>query len=256
MRYGELTTSQRLRASAATIAIHAGLFALMLYTGIAPLRPIEAPALAVFDVAPISPPPPLPPEISPPPREQPAQPAEVPTPHAAGGHIAAAPPVRAAIDMPASASAVTTTALDVPPLPLASAAPLPAAQTASMSGDGGQGMGTGSGAGNGDRAEGGAPQRFQRADWIVYPTDAVINRYWPREAVKRGVGGEVLLACAISRPGHPDSCIAVFEAPKGIGFADAALRLSRTFRIRPNRINGRDAADLPVMIPVTFKGRR
>lgn len=256
MRYGELTTSQRLRAGAATVAIHAGLFVMALYTGIAPLRAIEAPALTVFDVAPITPPPPLPPEISPPPREQPAQPADTPAPHAAGGHIAAAPPARATIDALAPASAMMTATIDAPPAPMVSAAPLPVASTGSTNGDGGQGIGSGSGAGNGDRADGGAPQRFQRADWIAYPTDAVINRYWPREAVKRGVGGEVLLACAISRPGHPDRCIAVFEAPKGIGFADAALRLSRTFRIRPNRINGRDAVDLPVMIPITFKGRR
>ncbi|MBB4154674.1 protein TonB [Sphingomonas jinjuensis] len=255
MRYGELTTSQRLRASAATLAVHAGLIVLALSTGIAPLRPNEAPALTVFDVTPDLAPPPLPPEISPPPHERPAQPAEVATPRAAGGHLAPAAPTRVAIDAPAPAAVRATATIDAPPVPPLSAAPV-ATGVGSPSGDGGQGMGTGSGAGNGERADGGAPQRFQRADWIAYPSDAVINRYWPREAVRLGIGGEVLLACAVRRPGHPDRCIAVVETPKGIGFADAALRLSRTFRIRPNRINGRDAADLPVMIPITFKGRR
>lgn len=78
-----------------------------------------------------------------------------------------------------------------------------------------------------------------------------MDRYWPHAARSRKVGGTVVLACLVPRPGPPKRCTVVSETPADIGFGEAALRMSADFLIRPIT---RDKAVLaiPIIVPVEF----
>lgn len=256
MRSAARNRVPRLGAGAATVVIHALLIALLLRTGVGPVVAIDQRPLSVFDVSLPVPPPPPPAESLRPADPGPAQPRATPHPAAAGRATSAAPVERRTIEQPPPLAMNVTLVPDISPVTLASTTAASSADGEGAAGSGGRGQGNGGVPGDGDRLEDGVPQRFQRADWIRRPTEAEINRYWLAEAIKRRLGGKVYLACALTRPGRPDRCIAIFEQPAGVGFGDAAVRLSRTFRIRPIRINDRDAADLPVIVPVTFYAKK
>lgn len=146
--------------------------------------------------------------------------------------------------------------------PMAPPQPLPPRVVSPFAMDDGSGLRTSIGSDDGDGAgEGlrsgissgageGAP-RYADADWIYKPTLAETMRFWPPRSVRERIAGHVKLACLVPRPGKPERCWVLTEAPLGVGFGRAALALSRLFRLKPARRND-EPLDLPVVVPVVF----
>lgn len=242
----------------AVLLLHVAAILLLLSRAAEPPATRTERALAVFDVVVPPPPAPAPPPPKPPRPEKsstvktrPAPPATTVDP---GG---SAPPPRDLPRAPTFAPVVRentfdmTASLDAPSR-ATGAAPLPGL----LDGGGGQGgngrgQGRGDGIGDGRGGNGGGPG-FRRARWIYQPGWQEMMLYFPAIAKEAKQSGQVLLACHVPRAGKPESCRAIAENPTAMGFGEAAVRLSATFRMRPAYRNNAIMTDLPIIIPVVF----
>lgn len=68
--------------------------------------------------------------------------------------------------------------------------------------------------------------------WLSEPSLAQVRRLNPPRAVERGQSGVVVLACRVSLEGAL-SCAIANEQPIGWGYGEAALAVSRIYRIAP-----------------------
>jgi hypothetical protein len=83
--------------------------------------------------------------------------------------------------------------------------------------------------------------------FIERPSQANLSAAYPRGAAAVGMSGRAVLHCRVAPDGGLNKCAAIREFPLGAGFGDAALNLSRYYRID----TGSDAVrggevDLPI----------
>lgn len=71
--------------------------------------------------------------------------------------------------------------------------------------------------------------------WLQTPRN--LARYFPARALAMGREGQVVLDCAVGTDGRL-SCAVVSETPPGWGFGEAALRISRDYRMTPAMRDG------------------
>lgn len=88
--------------------------------------------------------------------------------------------------------------------------------------------------------------------WARRPNERDLARVYPSEALRRHLPGRVLLRCRIRARGAVD-CEVAEEAPSGFGFGEAALQLSRSFRMRTRSDDGSSTLGANVEIPVRFE---
>jgi periplasmic protein TonB len=67
--------------------------------------------------------------------------------------------------------------------------------------------------------------------WAQRPTAEEFQREYPPEALEAGVEAVVVLHCLSMGDGRLSACVPISEEPAGWGFANAALRLSRLYRL-------------------------
>ncbi|HEX7759890.1 MAG TPA: TonB family protein, partial [Caulobacteraceae bacterium] len=81
-------------------------------------------------------------------------------------------------------------------------------------------------------------KKITRPDWLARPDGEVMSRYYPDRAQRMGKGGLATISCAVSASGSIGACHLVSESPADYGFGDAALKLSRFFKMKPQREDG------------------
>lgn len=119
------------------------------------------------------------------------------------------------------------------------------------SGAGSRGEG---GGGNGGNTHG--DSSFAVPDWIVKPTPEQQAAALSTIVMKAGVSGGAILSCLVTRQNRVRNCKVLKETAGSYSFGQsyefgrAALRLSRTFRVRPPVRDGIPRYDIPVRIPV------
>ena len=77
-------------------------------------------------------------------------------------------------------------------------------------------------------------------------------RYYPERAQRLEQGGSVVLQCSVNAKGNVENCNIVSEDPSNFGFGDAAIRLSRLFRMKPRTRDGAPVEGGTVRIPIKF----
>jgi hypothetical protein len=87
--------------------------------------------------------------------------------------------------------------------------------------------------------------------WDRGATPDDLARYFPKRALQRGVGGEVLLECAIDFDGKLN-CEVSSENPRSWGFGAAAISLSEFYRAGPRLKDGRPSANEVVTLQFSF----
>jgi protein TonB len=77
-------------------------------------------------------------------------------------------------------------------------------------------------------------------------------RNWPRHALHNHINGIALLDCLIGADGTP-TCVVRAENPANEGFGQAAVAISRSFKMAPQDADGRATAGSRIVVPITFR---
>ena len=96
------------------------------------------------------------------------------------------------------------------------------------------------------------PAVITQPNWLQKPTGEDMQRYYPAEAAKAELGGDTLIGCRVAVDGRLQHCAIRSETPIGMGFGQAALDLSPSFRMTPASRNGKPTAGGQVVIPIRF----
>lgn len=90
-------------------------------------------------------------------------------------------------------------------------------------------------------------------NWSQLPTAARVAALFPEKATAAGVReGRAVLDCQVAIHGHLVSCRVDEETPPGLGFGDAALKLSAGFALAPWTEDGRPVDGSSVRIPIRY----
>lgn len=95
--------------------------------------------------------------------------------------------------------------------------------------------------------------KITNPDWARKPSGDDVARYYPVEAMRKGLGGQATIRCLVRVDGHLENCLVVSESPEGAGFGAATLELAGEFRMTPQTRDGVSVDGASVTIPVVYK---
>ncbi|MBC6982719.1 TonB family protein [Caulobacter sp. 17J80-11] len=96
------------------------------------------------------------------------------------------------------------------------------------------------------------PPVIANPKWISKPTSDQMARWYPLGAIEKEVSGRVVMKCRVTATGSVGNCAVTSEDPAGYGFGDAAIKLSRYFKMSPRTVDGQPVEGAEVSIPLRF----
>jgi TonB family protein len=96
------------------------------------------------------------------------------------------------------------------------------------------------------------PSVITRPDWAEKPTGEDMERFYPEKAKTEDRGGRATLTCTVTAEGTLVRCSVFDETPKDYGFGQAALSLSKMFRMKPKTVDGKAVNGGAITIPIIF----
>jgi periplasmic protein TonB len=90
-------------------------------------------------------------------------------------------------------------------------------------------------------------------DWVRRPSAEDLERYYPERAQRMNVEGRASISCTVDARGTLQNCSVANESPSDAGFGEAALRMSRLFKMRPMTKDGSPVDGGKIVIPIAFR---
>lgn len=101
-----------------------------------------------------------------------------------------------------------------------------------------------------DPANAAPPPPVTNPKWLLVPDPEQASAVFPAQAAKAGLStGLGVLDCGVDHTGHLVDCAVAREDPPGLGFGDAALKLSQVMTMVPWTREGRPLDGARVQIP-------
>lgn len=89
--------------------------------------------------------------------------------------------------------------------------------------------------------------------WVRRPIGDGIARFYPDRAQRLQKGGMATIGCRVTATGALEACEVLLEDPADLGFGEAALRLSRLYKMRLQDPDGAPTEGRTVRIPIVFE---
>lgn len=90
-------------------------------------------------------------------------------------------------------------------------------------------------------------------DWARRPSGEDIAQAYPDRARRTETNGGATISCTVTATGALAGCAVIAETPANYGFGEAALRLSRIYRMKPRTLDGAPVEGGMVRVPMEFK---
>lgn len=88
-------------------------------------------------------------------------------------------------------------------------------------------------------------------DWEARPTGRDFERHYPHRAAEARQSGVAILCCPVNLDGTLD-CVSAYESAEGVGFGDAAVAISRAFRMRASDAQSWASSGERLRVPIWF----
>lgn len=96
-----------------------------------------------------------------------------------------------------------------------------------------------------------APGEVRPPEWLKRPSGSEMIKYYPSDVLDRSISGQAAVRCSVRLDTRLEDCEVVSEAPWGMGFGEASVRmLVDAARFRPMMVEGKPVAGGKVTIPV------
>ena len=96
------------------------------------------------------------------------------------------------------------------------------------------------------------PSVVTNPDWIRRPSADQFAQYYPERAQRLEMAGRATIVCTVTAAGTLQGCSVTSEDPADYGFGDAAIKMSRFFKMKPATRDGVPVEGLKVTIPLRF----
>lgn len=108
------------------------------------------------------------------------------------------------------------------------------------------------------RAQSESSEAPEAPQWIVKPTDEQLLKALPTWVAAGQLSGSAVLSCLVTPANRVRSCRVLSATHANVNFLDynfgeGAMRLSRSFLVRPPTRNGQPRYDIPVRIPIDWR---